>query len=73
MPVSVAGPSTYFVPFGSQETVWIFDVFHGEASSLYPGTVFFQASFTVTSFGPGVQTSWSNSFMVAALTADGSP
>ena len=37
------------------------------------GMVFFQLSSTVFAFGPGVQTSWSNSFIVAALTLDASP
>ncbi len=73
MPDSVAGPSTYFVPLGSQETVWILLSFQGESASVYPGTVLFQLSSTVFSFGPGLQTSASNFFIVAALTADGSP
>ena len=46
---------------------------HGELFSVYPGTVVFQLSFTVFAFGPGLQTSASNCFMVAALTADASP
>ena len=46
---------------------------HGESSSEYPGTVDFQLSFTVFAFAPGLQTSLSNCFMVAALTADASP
>ncbi len=40
---------------------------------MYPGTVLFQLSSTVYWFGPGLQTSASNCFIVAALTADGSP
>src|SRR5580704_15439516 len=72
-PLTTAGPSTYLLPDASQETFWIFRLSHGEASSLYPGTVLFQVSLTVFAFGPGLQTSLSNSFIVAALTADGSP
>jgi hypothetical protein len=40
---------------------------------VYPGMVFFQLSFTVFGLLLGVQTSLLNSFIVAALTADGLP
>ena len=73
MPGTATGPSTYFVPAESQETVWFVELSHGESASLYPGTVLFQLSFTVFAVAPGVQTSSLNCFMVAALTADGSP
>jgi hypothetical protein len=46
---------------------------HGESASVYPGMVFFQLSFTVFGLLLGVQTSLLNSFIVAALTADGLP
>ena len=73
VPLTTAGPSTYLVPDESQETVWILRVSHGDLFSVYPGTVDFQLSFTVFAFGPGLQTSSSNCFMVAAFTADASP
>ena len=72
VPSKTAGPSTYLVPFASQETVWLVRLSHWSPASVYP-TVFFQLSSTVVALGPGLQTSLSNSFMVAAFTWDASP
>src|ERR1700749_2835954 len=72
VPSTTVGPSTYLSPEASQETVWSLGSSHWDFWSVYP-TVAFQLSSTVLAFGPGLQTSLSNSFMVAALTWLGSP
>ena len=71
-PSKTAGPSAYFMPLGSHDTIWLLVSSYWSAFRVYP-TVAFQLSFTVVELGPGLHTSLLNSFSVAALTREGLP
>ena len=71
-PSKTAGPSAYFMPLGSHDTIWLLVSSYWSAFRVYP-TVDFQLSFTVVELGPGLHTSWLNSFIVAALTREALP
>ena len=72
VPSKTAGPSTYLMPLGSHDTIWLLVSSYWSAFRVYP-TVAFQLSFTVVELGPGLHTSLLNSFSVAALTREGLP
>ena len=71
-PSKTAGPSAYFMPLGSHDTIWLLVSSYWSAFRVYP-TVAFQLSFTVVELGPGLHTSLLNSFSVAALTREALP
>ena len=71
-PSKTAGPSAYFMPLGSHDTIWLLVSSYWSAFRVYP-TEDFQLSFTVVELGPGLHTSWLNSFSVAALTREALP
>lgn len=65
VPVTTAAPSTYLVPFVSQETTWLPGASPCAAAAEYP-TAAFQLSLTVpAASGPGGQVSLANSFRTA--------
>src|SRR5580698_5754491 len=71
-PSKTAGPSAYFMPLGSHDTIWLLVSSYWSRFRVYP-TEDFQLSFTVVELGPGLHTSWLNSFIVAALTREALP
>src|SRR5580704_11879250 len=71
-PSKTAGPSAYFMPLGSHDTIWLLVLSYWSAFRVYP-TEDFQLGFTVVELGPGLHTSWLNSFIVAALTREALP